>query len=111
MASLLSVRFFAEEGTPIPTTFPDDPPAREMRPFTLFVEEELHSLLRSTANKSAPGSSSIGWSLLKKGWGAVKDYLILTFNSCFLLGHHLAKWKEAKVMAIPYLRHTVPFCS
>jgi hypothetical protein len=101
MASLLSARFFAEEGDPIPTTFPDDPAPRVTREFTPFGESELFDLLRTTANKSAPGTSGISWSLLKKGWGAVKDHLILTYNACLLLGHHPARWKEAKVVAIP----------
>jgi hypothetical protein len=101
MASLLSARFFAEEGDPIPTNFPDDPAPCATRTFTPFGESEIFDLLRTTANKSAPGTSGIGWSLLKKGWGAVKDHLILTYNACLLLGHHPARWKEAKVVAIP----------
>jgi hypothetical protein len=101
IASLLSARFFTEEGTPIPVSFEDDPPPREQREFLPFGESELFSLLRVTANKSAPGSSGIGWSLLKKGWGAVKDHLIATYNACLTLGHHPARWKEAKVVAIP----------
>jgi hypothetical protein len=101
MASLLSTRFFAEVGVPIPTTFPDDPAPRETREFSPFRESELFDLLRVTSNKSAPGTSGIGWSLLKKGWGAVKDHLILTYNACLVLGHHPARWKEAKVVAIP----------
>jgi hypothetical protein len=101
MASLLSARFFAEEGSPIPTSFSDDPAPRATCPFAFFGESELHSLLRTTANKSAPGSLGIGWSLLKRGWEAVKDHLILTYNSCLLLGHHPVQWKEAKVVAIP----------
>jgi hypothetical protein len=101
MASLLLARFFAEEGSTIPTTFPDDPLPRATRTFALFGEVELHTLLCATTNKSVPGSSGIGWSLLKKGWEAVKDHLILTFNLCLILGHHPARWKEAKVVAIP----------
>jgi hypothetical protein len=101
MASLLSARFFAEEGDPIPTTFADDPAPRVTREFLPFGESELYSLLRTMANKSVPGSSGIGWSLLKKGWGAVKDHLILVYNACMILGHHPARWKEAKVVAIP----------
>jgi hypothetical protein len=103
MASLLSTRFFAEEGTPIPTSFPDDPPAKEPCPFAPFGKAELHSLLRTTTNKSVPGSSGIGWGLLKRGWEAAKDHLLLTYNSCLCLGHHPARWKEAKVVAIPKL--------
>jgi hypothetical protein len=101
MASLLLARFFTEEGATIPTIFPDDPSPRATRTFALFGKAELHTLLRATANKSAPGSLGIRWSLLKRGWEAVKDHLILTYNSCFLLGHHPARWKEAKVVAIP----------
>jgi hypothetical protein len=100
MAELLSTRFFAEEGTPIPTHFHDDPPPRPPRPFTEFSMEELSPLLKATANKSAPGTSGIGWSLLKKGWGGVQDHLVDVFNACFRSGHHPARWKEAKVVAI-----------
>jgi hypothetical protein len=101
MASLLSERFFAKEGAPIPTTFYDDPPPRPPRPFHAFSEEELTPLLKATSNKSAPGSSGIDWSLLKKGWDAAKDHLIDVFNVCLILGHHPTRWKEAKVVAIP----------
>jgi hypothetical protein len=101
MASLLSERFFAEEGTPIPTSFPDDPPPLPPRPFEPFSEEELTPLIKVTSNKSAPGSSGIDWSLLKKGWDAVKDHLIDVYNVCLSLGHHPPTWKEAKVVAIP----------
>jgi hypothetical protein len=101
MASLLSTRFFAEEGSPIPTSFNDDPLPQDVQPFTPFGESKLLSLLRAMANKSAPGSSGIGWSMLKKGWEAVKDHLILLYNSCLFLGHHLARWREAEVVAIP----------
>jgi hypothetical protein len=101
MASLLSARFFAKEGTPIPTSFHNDPPPLPPRSFHAFSESELEPLLKATANKSTPGSSSIGWSLLKKGWDAAKDHLIAVFNDCFALGYHPARWKEAKVVAIP----------
>jgi hypothetical protein len=101
MASLLSARFFAEEGAHIPTSFHDDPPPLPPRPFHPFTEVELEPLLRATTNKSAPGSSGIGWNLLKKGWGATKDHLVEVYNAYLLLGHHPAQWKEAKVVAIP----------
>jgi hypothetical protein len=101
MVSLLSARFFTEEGEPIPTIFHDDPPPRPHRSFHLFREEELTPLLKATANKSTPGSLGIGWHLLKKGWEAVQDHLIDVFNTCLVLGHHPARWKEAKVVAIP----------
>jgi hypothetical protein len=101
LASLLSERFFAEEVEPIPTHFPDDPAPRQARSFVPFTESELDELLKQTANKSAPGTSDIGWSMLKRGWGAVKDHLISIYNTCFCLGHHPAWWREAKVVVIP----------
>jgi hypothetical protein len=103
LALLLSKCFFAEENKPIPTHFQDDPEPQPARPFILFTESELDKFLRLMANQSAPGSSGIRWSLLKKGWGAVKDYFLLIYNSCFILGHHPAQWREAKVMAFPKL--------
>jgi hypothetical protein len=101
MASLLSARFFAEEAVPIPHRFHDDPEPRPARAFVPFDEEEVEVLLRMMANKLAPGTSGIGWSLLKKGWGAVKDHLLIIYNACFYLGHHPARWREAKVVVIP----------
>jgi hypothetical protein len=101
MASLLSARFFAEEAEPIPLQFHDDPEPRPARAFVPFDEEEVGVLLRLMANKSAPGTSGIGWSLLKKGWEAVKDHLLIIYNACFYLGHHPARWREAKVVVIP----------
>jgi retron-type reverse transcriptase len=76
-------------------------PPRAARSFASFGESKLWRLLKVMANKSAPGSSGIGWSMLKKGWEAVKDHLILAYNSCLFLGHHPARWREAKVVAIP----------
>jgi hypothetical protein len=101
LASLLSERFFAEEAEPISPHFPDDPEPRLARPFELFTKEELDALLRQTANKLAPGTSGIGWYLLKKGWVAVKDHLVSIYNACFLLGHHPSRWREAKVVVFP----------
>jgi hypothetical protein len=103
MASLLSARFFAEEAVPIPHRFHDDLEPRPARAFVPFDEEEVEVLLRMMANKLAPGTSGIGWSLLKKGWGAVKDHLLIIYNACFYLGHHPARWREAKVVVIPKL--------
>jgi hypothetical protein len=103
LASLLSERFFAEEAEPIPLQFHDDPDPRLARPFVPFAEAELDELLRHTANKSAPGTSGIGWFLLKRGWEAVKDHLLTIYNACFTLGHHPARWREAKVVVIPKL--------
>jgi hypothetical protein len=88
LASLLSERFFAEEAEPIPPRFHDNPEPRPARPFVPFTEEELDKLLRHTTNKSAPGTLGIGWFLLKKGWGAVKDHLLTIYNACFTIGHH-----------------------
>jgi hypothetical protein len=101
LASLLSERFFAEEAEPVPLHFPDNPAPQLARLFKLFTETELDALLRQTSNKSAPGTSGIGWHLLKRGWAAVKDHLTSIYNACFLLGHHLAWWREAKVVVIP----------
>jgi hypothetical protein len=101
MATLLSERFFSEEGAPIPTSFHDDPPPLPPRTFYNLSADELMPLLKATANKSTPGSSGIGWNLLKKGWEAVQDHLVDIFNACLTLGHHPACWKEAKVVAIP----------
>jgi hypothetical protein len=101
MSTLLSERFFTEETGNIPTIFPDDPPPRPARPFPPFEKEELLDLLKQTAAKSAPGSSGIGWTLLKRGWPLCDELITDIFTACIHLGHHPARWKEATVVVIP----------
>ena len=101
MAGLLSVRFFAEESSNIPIKFEDDPKPHEPRPFHAFKEGELEEMLKQTKNNSAPGTSGIGWSLLKRGWPFVGELLANVFMACVCLAHHPPRWKEAKVVVIP----------
>jgi hypothetical protein len=101
MSSLLSERFFATNTSNIPTSFPDDPPPRPTCPFPPFEKDKLLDLLKQTATKSAPGSSGIGWDLLKRGWPLCDDLLTDIFTVCICLGHHPARWKEATVVVIP----------
>ena len=101
MADMLSDRFFVKPGPHIPNQFSDDPPARERRSFHLFEVDELWRQLAVTSNNSAPGSSGIGWLIIKKAWEHVKEHLCAIFNACLLLGHHPMVWKEAKVVVIP----------
>ena len=65
MAGLLSTWFFAEDSSDIPIKFTDDPEPHKTRPFHAFKEGELEEMLKQTKNNSAPGTSGIGWSLLK----------------------------------------------
>ena len=101
ITSLLSERFFAEDTGTIPLHFHNDPPPRPERPWAPFGEGELWELLRETKNKSAPGTSGVGWFLIKQGWGQVGPLLTNVFNACISLGHHLARWREAVVTVIP----------
>ena len=101
IASLLSERFFAEDTGTIPLHFHDDPPPHPERPWAPFGEGELWELLRETKNKSAPGTSGVGWFLIKQGWGQVGPLLTNVFNACISLGHHPARWREAVVTVIP----------
>jgi hypothetical protein len=101
MADLLSERFFTEAREDIPTSFPDDPPKAPTREFLAFAKEELFDLLKLTANKSAPGSSGIGWELLKRGWPHMDKLLTRSFTACITLCHHPTRWKEAVVVVIP----------
>lgn len=98
---MLAKRFFAKQTDYIPLSFPDDPPPRALHDFPPFGDEELLRMLTITSNSSAPGSSSIGWELLKKGWGVVGTILTQVFDACLALGHHPACWHEAKVVVIP----------
>ena len=101
MADMLADRFFAPDRGPIPTTFEDDPIPREERSHKEFGKEELERLLKETSNSSAPGSSGIGWLLVKRAWPIIDNVLTSVYNACILLGHHPARWKEATVVVIP----------
>ena len=85
---MFSDRFFTIPGAPIPVDFSDDPPKRDQREFHPFNTSELEDLLKETSNTSAPGSSGIGWLILKKAWDLIKDHLCAIYNACLLLGHH-----------------------
>ena len=101
MTDLLADRFFAKDPGTIPLHFPDDPPPRPTRPFSPITKEEALALLSRTKNTSAPGSSGIGWELLKQGWGHIDDALTAVFNACISLGYHPPAWKSAVVVVIP----------
>ena len=101
MAVLLAERFFAEEGKSIPLSFSDDPPQRPTREFVPLVEDELERQLKLTSNTSAPGSSGIGWLILKKAWPVISTNLTNIYNACLRLGYHPTHWKEASVVVIP----------
>ena len=101
MTDLLADRFFAKDLGTVPLQFPDDPPPRPVRPFPPITKEETHALLTRTKNTSAPGSSGIGWELLKQGWSHIDDTLTAVFNACITLGYHPPTWKSAVVVVIP----------
>lgn len=100
MAGLLSRHFFAEDNS-IPINFHDNPPAQRTQGLYPFTQSELQDMLTLTKNNSAPGSLGIGWFLLKKGWPHMGSLLANIFTACVHLAHHLAHWKEAKVVVIP----------
>jgi hypothetical protein len=101
MSDLLSERFFAEAREDILISFPDDPPKAPTCEFPAFAKEELFDLLKQTANKSALGSSGIGWELLKRGWPHMDELLTEIFTACISLRYHPTRWKEAVVVVIP----------
>lgn len=101
MADALSERFFTEEREPIPLVFADDPPPVQVRPFPPLTEEEVERLLKTTANKTAPGPTGVGWQMLKWAWPVIGSTLTNVFDACVHLGHHPARWREAMVVVIP----------
>lgn len=101
MADMLVDRFFAPYRGPIPTRFEDDLEAREEHPHKEFGMEELERLLKETSNSSTPGSSGIGWLLVKRAWPVIDKVLTSVYNACISLGHHLERWKEATIIVIP----------
>ena len=103
MADMLAEHFFALDKGPIPTRFKDDPEDRAERPHKELNKEELERLLKETSNSSAPGSSGIGWLLIKKAWPVIDEVLTSVYNACLTLGHHPSRWKEATVVVIPKL--------
>lgn len=100
MAGLLSRHFFAEDNS-IPINFHGNPPAQRTQGLYPFTQSELQDMLTLTKNNSAPGSLGIGWFLLKKAWPHMGPLLANIFTACVHLAHHLAHWKEAKVVVIP----------
>ena len=101
MADMLAERFFAPDKGPIPTRFEDDLEDKEERPHKEFGMEELERLLKETSNSSAPGSSGIGWHLVKRAWPVIDEVLTSVYNACLNLGYHPSRWKEATVVVIP----------
>ena len=100
MADMLAERFFTPDSGPIPTRFDDDPEARAEWPHEEFNMEELERLLKETSNSSAPGSSGIGWLLVKRAWPVIDEVLTSVYNACVALGYHPGRWKEATVVVI-----------
>jgi hypothetical protein len=101
MSELLSERFFTNARNDIPTSLPDDPTPVPTCDFPPFAKEELYDLLKQTANKLAPGSSGIGWELLKHRWPHMDELLSNIFSACISLQYHPTHWKEAVVVVIP----------
>ena len=101
MADMLADRFFAPDKGPIPTTFKDDPAPRPEHPHEEFGTEELEHLLKETSNSLAPGSSGIGWLLIRRAWPVIDEVLMSVYNACINTGHHPARWTEATVVVIP----------
>jgi hypothetical protein len=100
MSTVFADRFFAHDLGDIPLSFPDNPPARPVRPFAPIMADEAFALLSRTSNTSSPRDSGIGWALLKRGWGPVSETLTAIFNACITLGHHPAVWKNVVVVVI-----------
>ena len=101
ISSLLCEQFFAEDSGIIPVHMHDDPPPRDKRQWPAFGDGELWELLREMKNTSTPGTSGVGWFLIKQGWGQIGLLLTNVFNACIRLGHHPARWREAVVTVIP----------
>lgn len=101
MTDLLADCFFARDLGTTPPHFDDDPPPRPTCPFAPITKDKVFALLAHTKNTSTPGSSGIGWDLLKQGWSHIDDTLTEVFNACITLGYHPATWKSAVVVVIP----------
>ena len=99
MSAALQQRFFVTDRPQVEPLQPDDPPPLPSRDFIPITEEEIMAAIAPTSNKSAPGSSGIGYSLLKWAFKARPDRFVTIFNASISLGYH--PWKEALVVIVP----------
>ena len=101
VADILSQRFFSQAPPRVDLHFSDDPAPRPTRALPTFNEELVESLLKSAANKSAPGQSGHTWTVLKWAWAADQQRMMTLLETCLKTGHHPRSWKEAVVCVIP----------
>ena len=99
MSAALQQRFFITDRPQVAPLQPDDPPPLPPCDFTPITEEEITAAIAPTSNKSAPGSSGIGYTLLKWAFKARPDQFVSIFNASISLGFH--PWKEAIVVIVP----------
>ena len=99
MSAALQQRFFVTDRPQVAPLQPDDPPPLPPRDFTPITEEEITAAIAPTSNKSTPGSSGIGYALLKWAFQARPDRFVTIFNASISLGYH--PWKDALVVIVP----------
>ena len=99
MSDALRQHFFVTDRPQVAPLQPDDPLPLPTHDFSPITESEIGSALAGTSNKSAPGSSSIPYKLLKWAFKMRPDRFCDIFNAAISLGHH--PWKEALVIVIP----------
>jgi hypothetical protein len=78
-----------------------DPPRRPARPFPDFTLEELVEALKGTSNTSAPGSSGIGYQLIKWAFWEDAECLWCLYSACIWLGHHPHQWCTTLIIIVP----------
>lgn len=101
VADILSHRFFSQIPPEVPTRFPDDPPPHPTRSLGKVDKGLIEALLKTAANRSAPGQSGHTWTILKWAWEADASRIDNLITACLKAGHHPRLWKEAIVCVIP----------
>jgi len=97
-ANIFCHKFFPDTRTAIEPIQEDDPPALPTRTWPQITEEEVAKALVHTSNKSAPGLTGTGYTLIKWANKERPDLLSRIYNLTLRLGVH--PWKLATVVVI-----------
>jgi len=86
---------------PIPGDFSFEGTNHNTRHFEPVTFREIEDTLKSTSNTSTPGSTGIGYKILKWALAAAPDKMSTIVKSSIKLGVHHPRWKSSLVVVIP----------
>jgi len=86
---------------PIPGCFEFEGTNHNTRRFKPVTFREIEEILKSTSNTSAPGSTGIGYKILKWVLTAAPDEMTAIVKASIRIGTHHPRWKSSLVVVIP----------